>query len=282
MNKNNQQTKSYRKIKNIILLVVIMLCIIFAIFNNSANNETYNNATNIYNTTNTTINSITDNTTNITDDNVITNNDKGIINLNNIPPYNGNAYIELNNNMPEFEEKDFTIMPFENYSELDKYKRCGVAFANVCKEIMPKEDEKRGKISYKPTGWVQKEYPYIINTRQLYNRCHLIAWQLSAENNRKENLMTGTAYLNQAMIKWENDIAEYIKDNENNNYHVLYRVTPIFEGENKLANGVHMEAMSVEEREKGIYFNLYIYNVQPNIEIDYSTGESYEKLLLNE
>ena len=281
MNKNNKQMKSYRKTKNVILLVTIILCVILAIFNNSTDNEPYNNATNIYNTTNTTINDITNNTTNTIDNNVITNN-KGIINLNNIPPYNGNAYIELNNNMPEFEEKDFTTVPFEDYSDLDKYKRCGVAFANVCIEIMPKEDEKRQKISYKPTGWVQHEYPYIINTRQLYNRCHLIAWQLSAENNRKENLMTGTAYLNQAMIKWENDIAEYIKDNENNNYHVLYRVTPIFEGENKLASGVHMEAMSVEEGEKGIYFNIYIYNVQPNIEIDYSTGESYEKLLLNE
>lgn len=126
------------------------------------------------------------------------------------------------------------------------------AFANICKDIMPKENEKRGKISYNPTGWIQHEYPYIINTRQLYNRCHLIAWQLSAENNRKENLMTGTAYLNQAMIKWENDIANYIKDNEIENkkyYHVLYRVTAIFEGENKLASGVHMEDMSVEDFE---------------------------------
>lgn len=143
-------------------------------------------------------------------------------------------------------------MPFENYSELDKHKRCGVAFANICKDIMPKENEKRGKISYNPTGWIQHEYPYIINTRQLYNRCHLISWQLSAENNRKENLMTGTAYLNQAMIKWENDIANYIKDNEIENkkyYHVLYRVTAIFEGENKLASGVHMEDMSVEDFE---------------------------------
>ncbi|MCI8621924.1 MAG: hypothetical protein HFJ50_09845 [Clostridia bacterium] len=249
---------------------------ILAIFNNSADNETYNN-TNIYNITN----------TNTIDRNVINNNDKGLITLNNIPPYNGNAYIELNNNMPEFEEKDFTTVPFEDYSDLDKYKRCGVAFANVCKEIMPKEGEKRKSISHikNLSGWVQKEYPNIIGTKNLYNRCHLIGWQLSNENANIRNLMTGTAYLNQAMIKWENDIATYIKDNERENkkyYHVLYRVTPIFEGENKLASGVHMEAMSVEEREKGIYFNIYIYNVQPNIEIDYSTGESYEKLLLNE
>ena len=284
MNKNNKQTKSYRKMKNIILSVTIMLCILLGVLNNVNDNENYNNSTNMYHTESTNTN-INNTITNTTDNNVITNNENAIINLNNIPPYNGKAYIELNNNIPEFEEKDFTTVPFENYSKLDKYKRCGVAFANICKEIMPKDGEKRGKISYKPTGWVQNEYPYIINTKQLYNRCHLIAWQLSAENNRKENLMTGTAYLNQAMIKWENDIADYIKDNERDNkkyYHVLYRVTPIFEGENKLASGVHMEAMSVEEREKGIYFNIYIYNVQPNIEIDYSTGESYEKLLLNE
>ncbi len=277
MNKSNKKTSSYRKKKNIVLLVTIILCILLAIFNNATDNETYNNATNnIANTT-----SIT-NITNTTNNNVTNNDNNNISDLNNIPQYNGNAYIKLNNNIPEFQEKEFTTTPFEHYSELDEHQRCGVAFANICKDIMPKEDEKRGKISYKPTGWVQNEYPYIINTRQLYNRCHLIAWQLSAENNKKENLMTGTAYLNQAMISWENDVAEYIKKNEKNNYHVLYRVTPIFEGENKLASGVHMEAMSVEEREKGICFNIYIYNVQPNIEIDYATGENYKKLLLTE
>ena len=253
MNKNNKQTNLYKK--NFILLAITIFCILLVIFNYNTDNETPNN--------------------------VITNTNSSI-SLNNIPPYSGNAYVVLNNNIPEFKESDFTTEPFEDYSNLDEYERCGVAFANICKEIMPKENEKRGKISYKPTGWVQNEYPYIINTRQLYNRCHLIAWQLSAENNRKENLMTGTAYLNQAMIEWENDISEYIKKNEKNNYHVLYRVTPIFEGDNKLANGVHMEAMSVEEREKGIYFNIYIYNVQPSIEIDYATGQNYEKLLLTE
>lgn len=253
MNKNDKQTNLYKK--NLILLATTIFCILLVIFNYKTDNEIPNN--------------------------VITNNNS-IINLNIIPPYNGNAYIEINGNIPEFEEDDFTTTPFENYSELDEYKRCGVAFANICKDTMPKENEKRGKISYKPTGWVQNEYPYIINTRQLYNRCHLIAWQLASENNNKKNLMTGTAYLNQAMIEWENSIAEYIKKNEKDNYHVLYRVTPIFEGDNKLANGVHMEAMSVEEREKGIYFNIYIYNVQPGIEIDYATGQNYEKLLLTE
>ncbi len=265
MNKDKNPISSYMKKKYIILAVIVVLCIILAIFNNKNDNEIYNNTTNTSNKTNTTINinDSIDNITNIIDGNVINNNDKDIISLNNIPPYVGSAYIELNNNIPEFEEKEFTTQPFENYSKFDEYGRCGVAYVNVCREIMPQENEKRGKISYKPTGWVQNEYPYIINTRQLYNRCHLIAWQLSAENNRKENLITGTAYLNQAMIKWENDIAEYIKNNEKDNYHVLYRVTPIFEGKNKLASGVHMEAMSVEERKNGVYFNIYIYNVQP-------------------
>ena len=271
MNKNDEKNSLYKK--NIIFLVTIAFCILLAICSNTfysnenTNNKTTNNTDNIINT-------------NVTYNNGTNNNN--IIDLNNIPPYTGNAYIELNNNIPEFEENDFTTQSFENYSDFDEYGRCRVAFANVCKDIMPKENEKRGKISYKPTGWVQNEYPYIINTKQLYNRCHLIAWQLSAENNRKENLMTGTAYLNQAMIDWENKVANYIKENEEKNYHVLYRATPIFEGENKLASGLQLEAMSVEEREKGIYFNLYFYNVQPNIEIDYTTGENYEKLLLTE
>lgn len=271
MNKNDKTKSLYKK--NIIFLVTIILCMLLVICsstfdsNENTNNKTTNNTDNIINT-------------NVTNDTNPNNDNSNIINLNNIPPYTGNAYVELNNNMPEFEENDFTTNAFEHYSNFDEYGRCRVAFANICKDTMPKE--KRGKISYKPTGWVQNEYPYIINTKQLYNRCHLIAWQLSAENNRKENLMTGTAYLNQAMVDWENKVANYIKENEEKNYHVLYRATPIFEGENKLASGLQLEAMSVEEREKGICFNLYFYNVQPGIEIDYETGENYEKLLLTE
>lgn len=248
--------KSDKKNKVIILLITIVICALFLIFSDNITN------------TNNDINNNTSMDSNI--------------NINNIPPYSGNAYIELNDNIPEFKEEDFTTDVFENYSDLDKYERCGVAFANICKEIMPKEDEERGDITHKPTGWVQNEYPYLVNTRYLYNRCHLIGWQLGAENNNKKNLITGTAYLNQTMRKWEDDVAEYINNNEKKNYHVLYRVTPIFEGNNLLASGVHMEAMSVEERQKGIYFNIYIYNVQPNIAIDYETGENYEKLLLTE
>lgn len=280
MKKNDKKRERiYRKI--LILSIIMALCILISLFNidikesNNVTNDIYEENTNITNNFNNVSNTTNDNN-NIIDDN------KNIINIDNIPPYNGNAYIELNGNIPEFKEEDFTTVAFENYSELDEYKRCGVAFANVCKEIMPKEDEERGSISHKPTGWVQNEYSHLINTKYLYNRCHLIGWQLSNENNNKKNLITGTAYLNQAMIEWENNVAEYINNNKEKNYHVLYRVTPVFEGKNLLANGVQMEAMAVEERQKGICFNIYIYNVQPGIAIDYATGENYEKLLLTE
>lgn len=160
--------------------------------------------------------------------------------LGDIPPYMGQVSITINNNVPFFEESDFTEEDFENYSKLDKQGRCGIAFANVCTEIMPKEGEKRESISHikNLSGWIQKEYPSIIGTRYLYNRCHLIGWQLSAENANIQNLMTGTAYLNYAMLEYENEVADYIKENKekNNNYHVLYRVTPLFEGDNKLAS----------------------------------------------
>ena len=143
---------------------------------------------------------------------------------------------------------------------------------------MPKEGEQRGEIgSVKDlSGWKQKKYDKLIKDRYLYNRCHLIGWQLSAENDNKKNLITGTRYLNtEGMLNFENIVANYIKTNKNN--HVLYRVTPIFEGNNKLASGVQMEACSVEDKGNGIRFNVYCYNVQPGIIIDYATGESREK-----
>ncbi len=158
--------------------------------------------------------------------------------LEDIPPYTGQAWVTLNNNVPYFEESDFTNEVFEKYSKLDDEGRCGRAFANICIDTMPKEGEKRESISHikNLSGWVQKEYPSIIGTRYLYNRCHLIGWQLSNENDNIQNLMTGTAYLNYAMLEYENKVADYIKENKENNYHVLYRVTPIFENNNKLAN----------------------------------------------
>ena len=190
-----------------------------------------------------------------------------------IPEYSGEIVIDINNNIPYFEEKDITIEEFEDYSKLDELERAGVAFANVCKYTMPPKGVKRGNISYKPTGWNQYLYDEN-NSKHLYERCHLIAWQLGNENNNKQNLITGTSQMNAAMIEYENSVANWIKEknNQNKDYHVLYRVTPIYNGKNLLATGVEIEAKSVEE--EGIAFNKFIYNVQDNFEIDYSTGKA--------
>ena len=203
------------------------------------------------------------------------NNQNTIFDLATIPKYSESPYIEINNNIPYFTEEDYNTEAFEKYSELDVLGRCGVAIANICKETMPPKDAKREEIgAVKPTGWVQKRYDNLIKDKYLYNRCHLIGWQLAGENANKNNLITGTRYLNtEGMLLFENKVAEYIDKNENN--HVLYRVTPIFEGNNLLASGVEMEAWSVEDSGKGVHFNVYCYNVQPGINIDYATGESY-------
>ena len=192
------------------------------------------------------------------------------ININDIQEYNGKVYVEINNNIPYFTKEDYTINTFENYSNLDSLGRCGVAFANICKDTMPKEGEERESISnIKPTGWVQKKY----DDQYLYNRCHLIGYQLSSENDNELNLITGTRYFNvEGMLPFENMVADYINENENN--HVLYRVTPVFESDNLLAKGVEIEAYSVEDNGKGITFNVFIYNVEPGININYKTGES--------
>lgn len=206
----------------------------------------------------------------------ITQNENITIDLSTIPEYTSSPYVELNNNMPYFTEGDYTTEPFEKYSEWDSLGRSGVAYANICKETMPKEGETRGEIGNikELSGWVQKRYDNLIKDKYLYNRCHLIGWQLSAENANKKNLITGTRYLNtEGMLYFENLVANYINANENN--HVLYRVTPIFEGNNKLTSGVQMEAWSVEDNGRGIHFNVYCYNVQPGIVIDYATGDSH-------
>ena len=200
-----------------------------------------------------------------------------IFDLSTIPKYSSDPYVEINNNIPYFTEEDYTNEPFEHYSDW-KDGKSGVAYANICKEIMPKAGEERGEIGNIKdlSGWVQKRYDNLIKDKYLYNRCHLIGWQLAGENDNKKNLITGTRYLNtEGMLPFENLVAEYIKANKNN--HVLYRVTPIFEGDNNLASGVQMEAWSVEDNGQGIHFNVYCYNVQPGIVIDYSTGESYEE-----
>lgn len=189
-----------------------------------------------------------------------------------IPEYSGNPYIIVNDNIPFFTDGDITTTSFENYGELDSLGRCTVAYANVGKDIMP--TEKRGSIgSVKPTGWQTAKYD-CVDGKYLYNRCHLIGYQLTAENANKNNLITGTRYLNvDGMLPFENMVADYIKETDN---HVLYRVTPLFEGDNLVASGVLMEAKSVEDNGEGILFNVYCYNVQPGIVIDYATGDSHQ------
>lgn len=221
-------------------------------------------------------NSKISNETNNSIENIIQSENR-IFDLATIPEYTSSPYVEINNNVPYFSEEDYKTEPFENYSDWENG-RSGVAFANICKELMPKEGEKRGEIgSIKDlSGWVQKRYDNLIKDKYLYNRCHLIGWQLAGENANKENLITGTRYLNtEGMLPFENIVAEYIRKNPNN--HVLYRVTPIFKEDNKLASGVQMESWSVEDNGQGVHFNVYCYNVQPGIVIDYATGKSYEK-----
>lgn len=187
-----------------------------------------------------------------------------------IPAYSGNPYVEINGNVPFFTENELTTASFENYSPLDRLGRCGVAYANISLEIMPTEE--RGRIgNVRPTGWHLVKYSGI-DGNYLYNRCHLIGYQLAGENANERNLITGTRYLNvTGMLPFENEVAEYVKTTH---HHVLYRVTPIFAGENLLASGVLMEAESVEDHGAGVKFNVYCYNVQPGITINYTDGSS--------
>lgn len=189
----------------------------------------------------------------------------------NVPEYKGEAYVVLNGNEPEFTDEDMSTESYEFYSELDEAGRCGVVKANLGQDLMPKEE--RGSIGQvKPSGWKTVKYENV-DGKYLYNRCHLIGFQLSGENANEKNLITGTRYMNvDGMLPFENMVADYIKETGN---HVLYRVTPFFEGDNLVASGVQMEAKSVEDNGEGILFNVYVYNVQPGIKIDYATGESW-------
>ena len=193
------------------------------------------------------------------------------VTLENIPAYSGSPYVELNGNVPCFEESEHTTIPFEYYSELDSLGRCQVAYANICLELMPTEE--RGQIgSIKPSGWHTIKYD-CVDGKYLYNRCHLIGYQLAGENVNELNLITGTRYMNvEGMLPFENMVDDYVEETRN---HVLYRVTPVYKGDNLVASGVQMEAWSVEDQGKGICYNVYVYNVQPGIEIDYVTGDSY-------
>lgn len=189
-----------------------------------------------------------------------------------VPVYSGEPYTELNGNIPYFTDREKTEDVFEHYSDLDTLGRCGAAYANICKELMP--TEKRGEIGMiKPTGWHTVRYDDIISDKYLYNRCHLIGFQLAGENANEKNLVTGTRYMNvDGMLPFENMIADYVKETDN---HVLYRVTPIFFGDDLVCRGVEMEAYSVEDNGEGTSFHVFVYNIQPGIEIDYATGDSW-------
>lgn len=196
--------------------------------------------------------------------------DNNSYDIDNIPSYAGNSYVIVDDNIPNFKEEDYTTTSFEKYGELDYLGRCTTATSNIGIDLMP--TEKRGSIGMiKPTGWHTIKYDHI-DGKYLYNRCHLIGYQLTGENANKKNLITCTRSMNtKGMLQFENMVADYIKKTSN---HVLYRVTPVFEGDNLLATGVQMEAYSVEDSGKGIMFNVFVYNIEDGIIIDYKTGES--------
>lgn len=186
--------------------------------------------------------------------------------------YAGEAYAVLEDNIPDFDESDLTTEPFETYAPLDALGRCGAAYANIYLELMPTEE--RGSIGQvKPSGWHTVRYDDLVDGGYLYNRCHLIGFQLAGENANERNLITGTRYMNvEGMLPFEDLVADYVEETGN---HVLYRVTPDFEGTELVARGVQMEALSVEDGGEGVRFNVYVYNVQPGVAIDYATGESW-------
>lgn len=189
-----------------------------------------------------------------------------------VPEYSGEPYVAINDNEPEFTAEELTSASYEEYSDLDQLGRCGEAKACIGEELMP--DEERESISsVTPTGWENQQYD-IVDGGYIYNRCHLIGFQLTGENANEKNLITGTRYMNtEGMLPFENEVADYIRETDN---HVLYRVTPVFEGEDLVASGVQMEAESVEDNGQGICFNVYVYNIQPDITIDYTTGYNWK------
>ncbi len=193
--------------------------------------------------------------------------------LKDVPAYSGEPYVELNGNVPVFLPEDYTEESFEHYARLDRLGRCGTAFVNVCAEIMPTEP--RGEIGdVRPSGWHTEKYPDRIEDIYLYNRCHLVAYQLSGENDNVRNLITGTRYMNvEGMLPFENRVYAYAQSTGN---HVLYRAEPVFDGKDLVAKGVRLEAASVEDGGKGLAFHVFIYNVQPGVLIDYADGSSRE------
>ena len=193
--------------------------------------------------------------------------------LDDIPAFSGEPYVVIDDNQPSFTASELTTSSFESYAPLDSLGRCGVAYACISTDLMPADGEKRGSISeIKPSGWVTAKYDFV-DGKYLYNRCHLIGWQLTAENANRSNLITGTRYMNvDGMLPFENMVADYIKETGS---HVMYRVTPIFNGDDLVAQGVQMEAYSVEDDGDGICFNVFCYNVQPGVTIDYADGTNH-------
>ncbi len=192
------------------------------------------------------------------------------VDLAEIPAWSGTPFVPVSGNRPDFSAEELSREPFELYSPLDILGRCGTAYANIGPELMPAEE--RGEIGQvRPSGWQTAEYD-VIDGGYLYNRCHLIGYQLTGENANERNLITGTRYMNvEGMLPFENLVAEYIRETGN---HVRYRVTPVYDGVDLVARGVQMEAMSVEDSGFGVCFNVFVYNVQPGIGIDYATGDS--------
>ena len=194
------------------------------------------------------------------------------VTVDDVPAYSGEPYVEVNDNQPEFTEEELTTVSYEDYSELDELGRCQSAEACIGQDLMPTE-ARESISSVKPTGWKNKSYD-TVDGGYVYNRCHLIGFQLTGENANEENLITGTRYMNvEGMLPFEDEVAAYIKETDN---HVMYRVTPVFEGDDLVASGVQMQAESVEDDGAGISFNVYVYNVQPYVVIDYKTGENWE------
>lgn len=191
--------------------------------------------------------------------------------LSQLPPFDGQVSIVLQENEPSFPDQDKTALSFERYSPLDLRGRCGAAYANVGRETMP-TGERESISQIKPSGWQTARYDFV-DGQSLYNRCHLIGWMLTGENANEQNLITGTRYFNvQGMLPYELRVADYVRETGN---HVLYRVTPHYGPGELVARGVEMEALSVEDAGAGIRFHVYIYNVQPGVGIDYATGESW-------
>ena len=240
--------RSFRKIKNNLLILVSVIGLAFAGCNI--------NDLNLFGTS--------DNVK------VYDKNDRSIpVNIEDVPKYRGIPYVEINDNKPSFSDKDKDRV--EEYSKLDKLGRCGPAFANVGKELMPTSPRESIR-DVRPSGWHTVKYDDILEDRYLYNRCHLIAFMLAGENANERNLITGTRYFNvEGMLPFEIQVADYVKSTGN---HVLYRVRPIFKGNDLVARGVQMEAQSVEDGGEGISFNVYCYNIQPGIRINYKDGSS--------